>query len=66
MRTVTKKAKTHAEDSDDRGLSAWAFAALMLGAFAIVAACALLGGWAGLTGIVITAVILIGFAATRM
>ncbi|MGW5346174.1 hypothetical protein [Streptomyces sp. HUAS TT3] len=39
---------------------------LMPGAFAIVAACALPGGWAGLTGIVITAVILIGFAATRM
>ncbi|WP_229334363.1 hypothetical protein [Streptomyces flavotricini] len=63
---MTKKTKAHAEDSDDRGLSARAFAALMLGAFAVVAACALLGGWAGLTGIVITAVILIGFAATRM
>ncbi|WP_406304546.1 hypothetical protein OHA61_22470 [Streptomyces sp. NBC_00885] len=63
---MTRKTKTHAEDSDDRGLSAWAFTALMLGAFAVVAACALLGGWAGLTGIVVTAVVLIGFAATRM
>ena len=66
VRTVTRKTKTHAEDSDDRGLSAWAFTALMLGAFAVVAACALLGGWAGLTGIVVTAVVLIGFAASRM
>lgn len=56
----------YAEDSDDRGLSAWAFTALMLGAFAVVAACALLGGWVGLTGIVVTAVVLIGFAASRM
>ncbi|WP_406269245.1 hypothetical protein OHT93_15975 [Streptomyces sp. NBC_00191] len=47
-------------------MSAWAFTALMLGAFAVVAACALLGGWAGLTGIVVTAVVLIGFAASRM
>lgn len=38
----------------------------MLGTFAVVTACALLGGWAGLTGIVITAVILVGFATTRM
>ncbi|MER7730046.1 hypothetical protein ABTX80_04095 [Streptomyces erythrochromogenes] len=63
---MTNKTKPHAKDGDDRGLSAWAFAAMMLGTFAIVVACALLGGWAGLTGIVITAVILIGFAATRM
>ncbi|MCX5303066.1 hypothetical protein OG304_06315 [Streptomyces sp. NBC_00160] len=58
--------KTRATDSDDRGLSASAFAALMLGAFAVVAVCALVGGWAGLIGIVVTAVILIGFAAARL
>ncbi|MEU7033522.1 hypothetical protein ABZ958_07535 [Streptomyces sp. NPDC046237] len=58
--------KTRPTDSDDRGLSAWKFAALMLAAFTIVAVCALLGGWAGLIGIVVTAVILIGFAATRL
>lgn len=42
------------------------FAALMLAAFIIVALCALLGGWPGLIGIVVTAVVLIGFAATRL
>lgn len=66
MRTVTRKTKTQAEDSDDRGLSVRAFTALMLGALAVVGALALLGGWAGLIGIVITAVVLIGFAASRM
>lgn len=44
----------------------WAFAALILGAFTIVAAFVLLGGWPGLIGIAITAVVLIGFAATRL
>lgn len=66
MRTVTRKTKTQAEDSDDRGLSVRAFTALMLGALAVVGALALLGGWAGLIGIVVTAVVLIGFAASRM
>ncbi|MCX5275033.1 MULTISPECIES: hypothetical protein [Streptomyces] len=63
---MTRKTKTQAEDSDDRGLSVRAFTALMLGALAVVGALALLGGWAGLIGIVITAVVLIGFAASRM
>ncbi|MFE0631184.1 hypothetical protein ACFW3D_30035 [Streptomyces sp. NPDC058864] len=58
--------KREAANTDDRGLSPWAFAALMLGAFAIVAAFALLGGWPGLIGIVITAVALIGFVAARL
>ncbi|MCX4807096.1 MULTISPECIES: hypothetical protein [Streptomyces] len=63
---MTRKTKTQAEDSDDRGLSVRAFTALMLGALAVVGALALLGGWAGLIGIVVTAVVLIGFAASRM
>lgn len=54
------------EDGDDRGMPAWAFAAVMVGAFAVVAVCALIGGWVGLTGIVVTAVALIVFAAARM
>ncbi|MFI1361219.1 hypothetical protein ACH4TV_47840 [Streptomyces sp. NPDC020898] len=58
--------KTQTTGSDDRGLSAWAFAALMLGAFTVVVVCALVGGWAGLIGIVVTAVVLIGFAAARL
>ncbi|MFI5671213.1 hypothetical protein [Streptomyces sp. NPDC051704] len=59
--------KTRAADSDDdRGLSVGVFAAIMLGAFLIVAACALVGGWVGLIGIVVTAVLLIGFSATRL
>ncbi|AKL68303.1 hypothetical protein [Streptomyces sp. Mg1] len=59
--------RTRAADTDhDRGLSAGAFAALMLGAFLIVATCALVGGWVGLIGIVVTAVVLIGFSVTRM
>lgn len=66
MRTVIPIQKRRPEDSDGRGLSAWAFAALMLGAFTIVAVCALVGGWAGLAGIVVTAVILIAVAATRL
>ncbi|WP_405421626.1 hypothetical protein [Streptomyces erythrochromogenes] len=60
----TKMAR--ATDSDDRGLSAWAFAALMLGAFIVVAVCALMGGWAGLIGIAVTAVLLISFAIARL
>ncbi|WP_405018067.1 hypothetical protein OHV05_14780 [Kitasatospora sp. NBC_00070] len=58
--------KTHAAENNDRGLSARAFAALMLGAFTVVAACALLGGWAGLIGIVVTVVALVAFAAARL
>lgn len=66
MSTVTSiKKKPTAADSD-RGLSAKAFAALMLGAFAVVAGCALAGGWAGLIGIAVTAVLLIAFAASRL
>ncbi|MET9883290.1 hypothetical protein ABZZ20_09040 [Streptomyces sp. NPDC006430] len=59
--------KTRSADSDDdRGLSVGAFAAIMFGAFIVVAACALVGGWAGLIGIVVTAVVLIGWSATRL
>jgi hypothetical protein len=64
--TVMRTKKTESEGGDDRGLSAWAFAALILGAFAIVAVCALVGGWAGLTGIVVTAVALIVLAVARL
>ncbi|MFD5259132.1 hypothetical protein ACFWM5_40810 [Streptomyces bobili] len=62
--TWTKNTRSAA--SDDRGLPAWAFAGLMLAAFTIVAACALVGGSPGLLGIVATAVIAIAFAATRL
>ncbi|MDX6757933.1 MULTISPECIES: hypothetical protein [Streptomyces] len=59
--------KARAADADcDRGLSVGAFAAIMLGAFLVVAACALVGGWVGLIGIVVTAVVLIGFSVTRL
>lgn len=66
MSPVNWMKKKRAADSDDRGLSARAFAALMLGAFIVVAVCALVGGWAGLVGIVVTAILLIGFAAARL
>ncbi|MFD6973694.1 hypothetical protein [Streptomyces sp. NPDC059979] len=66
MVTVIKLRKTKEQDSDDRGLSAWAFTALLLGAFAVVAACALVGGWPGLVGIAVTAVLLTCFAAYRL
>ncbi|MFB6613211.1 hypothetical protein ACFCV9_03110 [Streptomyces sp. NPDC056367] len=59
--------KTPAADTDhDRGLSVGALVAIMLGAFLIVAACALVGGWVGLIGIVVTVVVLIGFSVTRL
>lgn len=54
------------EDGDDRGMSAWAFSTIVVGAFAIVAVCALIGGWVGLSGIVVTAAALIVFAGARM
>ncbi|WP_406110698.1 hypothetical protein OG698_47595 [Streptomyces sp. NBC_01003] len=63
---MTKAVKTQAQDNDDRGLSGWGFAALMLGAFVAVALFALLGGWPGLAGIVVTVVLLTGFAAHRL
>lgn len=66
MITVTKPQKDRAQDSDDPGLSAWAFAALLLAAFAAVAVCALIGGWPGLVGIAVTAIVLITFAAYRL
>ncbi|WP_256986820.1 hypothetical protein [Streptomyces sp. BR123] len=37
-----------------------------VGVFLIVAACVLVGGWVGLIGIVVTAVVLIGFSVTRL
>ncbi|MFE1409268.1 hypothetical protein ACFW6F_00325 [Streptomyces sp. NPDC058746] len=67
MSDVNWRKKARSGDSDDdRGLSVGAFAAIMLGAFLVVAACALVGGWVGLIGIVVTAVALIGFSATRL
>ncbi|MET7622022.1 hypothetical protein [Streptomyces sp. NPDC005408] len=63
MTWIKKKPTT---DGDDRGLSAKAFAALLFGAFAVVAGCALVGGWAGLIGIAVTAVLLTTFGATRL
>ncbi|MFJ8406364.1 hypothetical protein ACIQ9K_38795 [Streptomyces microflavus] len=63
---MTGTSNRRVASSADRGLPPWAFAALMLGAFTIVAAFVLLGGWPGLIGIAITAVVLIGFAATRL
>jgi hypothetical protein len=50
----------------ERGLSSRGFAALTLGAFAVVAGCALAGGWAGLIGIAVTAALLIIVAATLL
>lgn len=64
--TVTSTKKPGPTNGDDRGLSAWSFAVIMLAAFAVLAVCALVGGWAGLIGIVATAIILVGFAATRL
>lgn len=63
---MTSIKKKRATDTDDRGLPAWKFGALMLGAFTSVAGCALVGGWVGLIGIAATAVVLIGFAASRL
>ncbi|MFJ7587496.1 hypothetical protein ACIQZO_08860 [Streptomyces sp. NPDC097617] len=63
---MTELRKNRTQDSDDRGMSAWAFAALLLSAFVVVAACALIGGWFGLVGIAVTAILLTGFAAYRL
>ncbi|MFJ9139079.1 MULTISPECIES: hypothetical protein [unclassified Streptomyces] len=63
---MTKPVQTQAQDNDDRGLSGWGFAALMLGAFVAVALFALLGGWSGLVGIVVTVALLTGFGARRL
>ncbi|MFG2451700.1 hypothetical protein ACGFSG_20170 [Streptomyces sp. NPDC048512] len=63
---MTEPAKTPAHDNDTRGLSGRRFAALMLGAFAAVALFALLGGWSGLVGIVVTVALLTGFGARRL
>jgi hypothetical protein len=59
------KNKPTAADGD-RGLSSRGFAALTLGAFAVVAGCALAGGWAGLIGIAVTAALLVTLAATLL
>ncbi len=63
---VTWSKKRPAAVDDDRSLSVKALAALTLGAFAVVAGCALVGGWAGIIGIAVTAVLLIAFAAIRL
>ncbi|MFJ7591319.1 hypothetical protein ACIQZO_28885 [Streptomyces sp. NPDC097617] len=63
---MTKPQKNPTQDIDDRGLSARAFAALLLSAFAVVTVCALIGGWPGLVGIAVTAILLTGFAAYRL
>ncbi|MCY0962008.1 hypothetical protein [Streptomyces sp. H27-H5] len=65
---MTKPQRNRAQDKDldDRGWSAQAFAALLLAAFAVVAVCALIGGWPGLVGIAVTAIVLIGIAAYRL
>ncbi|PCG81508.1 hypothetical protein CIB93_35020 [Streptomyces sp. WZ.A104] len=66
MCSVKRTKRTRAANGDYHGLSAWMFVALMLGGFVVVTVCALVGGWAGLIGIVVTAFILIALAAARL
>lgn len=47
------------------GLSAGAFAGVLGGGLAVVAGFAVLGGWPGLAGIVVAAVMLTGFVISR-
>lgn len=66
MITVTNPQKKQPQQIDGRGLSALAFAALLLAAFVVVAVCAVIGGWPGLAGIAVSAVLLAAFAAHRL
>ncbi|WP_226962717.1 MULTISPECIES: hypothetical protein [unclassified Streptomyces] len=63
--TRIKQTKTET-GGDDRGLSAWAFGAILLAAFAVLTVGALVGGWAGLAVIVVALVALTVFAVTRL
>jgi hypothetical protein len=42
-----------------------AFAGLISGGFTLIAACALVGGWLGLAGIVVTVVVLAACGVSR-
>lgn len=50
---------------DVGGLSAAAFAGLLAAGLVMVVGCALVGGWAGLAGIVLTVVLVAGCVVSR-
>ncbi|MEU2494151.1 hypothetical protein [Streptomyces sp. NPDC007883] len=67
LRKRNKKAQCTRQPAGrpEGGLSAAAFAGLLAAGLVMVVGCALVGGWAGLAGIVLTVVVVAGCVVSR-